>query len=180
MTAATPEQTFSTCIHEASHCTLGVFLLAEVHGARIWEDGQGIATAKPEDAKPLASMADEASIKDMVLFSDDKMTAKNFLNHCIVNAAGYTAQQIFCGHNSEQLFEDVTDTRLIKAKLQSIFPDMTEETQTAFICFLSMLTKPLVKKYERYIFKVAAVLNEKKILSPDEMLAAMFPGKVIL
>jgi hypothetical protein len=118
--------------------------------------------------------------KEHAIFQDAKTTARDLMSDAVFTAAGYVAQNILLGDSSFSLYDDNPDARWISGRYLACCPDATCEEVTAFLCLADIRARRVVRLYQKYIERVALRLHQRNILSPDEVLAAMWPDRVLL
>jgi len=171
---------FRTATHEAAHAVTCCFLLGKMKGCVVFDSGGGICIDKPADAK-VEMLTDVLPAKQgAILYGRRDVSTRDLLNECIMYAAGYVAAELLLGEPGATLYEDNGDSRTIAANFLGCYPDASEDEQIAFLSLVNVMTRPIIRKYEKYIRLVAAELSQKKILTADEVVVAMFPGRVTL
>lgn len=164
---------WSISIHEASHAVTHFFLFGEPVGAVVFDKGGGLCTQTPGTAQPFK--LDEApTAQEHAQTSSATITARSLLNECIHVAAGYAAQHHFLKECGQSLYDDNGDSRIIQGHFLAVHPEATTEEIGAFMGLVHTMAQPIVKRYEKFIQRVALRLNEKSILSPSETMEAMF------
>jgi hypothetical protein len=163
---------WSICIHEAGHVVSNFFLFGQPIGAVVFDEGGGLCTPSPETAEPF-NLSTAKTAKELSCSNDAKITARNLLNECIFVAAGYVAQEIILKDSGQMLYCDSGDNRLITGHFLAVHPDASEDEITGFLSLVHVMTRPIVKRYQKYIRKVALQLNQRGKLSGTEALETM-------
>lgn len=171
---------YSVCTHEAAHCVTRFFLFAEALGAVVFDGNQGgMATQDPEAAKPVSTDS-VPTAKEQSIFQDEKTTIRDLMNDAVFTVSGYVAQNIILGDTRFSLYADNPDARWISGRYLACCPDATSEEITAFLFLAETRARRVVRQYQKYIERVALRLNQRGMLSDGEVLAAMWPDRVIL
>lgn len=164
---------WSISIHEAGHAVTHYFLFGQPVGAVVFEEGGGICTQTPETAQPF-KLETSPTAQEHATTSNATITARSLLNECIYVASGYAAQHHFLKEAGQSLFSDNGDSRIITGHFLAVHPDASEEEVGAFMGLVHSMAQPVVKRYAKFIQRVALRLNDKGMLSPAETLEAMF------
>jgi hypothetical protein len=164
---------WSICIHESGHVVSHYFLFSQPVGAVVFEEGGGICTQTPETAQPF-KLETSPTAQEHATTSNATITARSLLNECIYCASGYLAQYHFLKECSQMLFKDNGDSRIITGHFLAVHPDANEDEICAFMALIHNMAEPVVKRYAKFIQRVALRLNDKGMLSPAETLEAMF------
>jgi hypothetical protein len=163
---------WSICIHEAGHVVSHYFLFGQPVGAVVF-DNSGLCTQTPATAQPFI-LEGSKTAQEHAQISNATISARSLLNECIYCAAGYLAQYHFLKECSQMLFKDNGDSRIITGHFLAVHPDASEEEVGAFMGLVHSMAQPVVKRYAKFIQRVALRLNDKGMLSPAETLEAMF------
>ena len=163
-----------TAVHECGHALVALMLGRGATHVALFESG-GICATRKCDVVPPPEKFDNDKEPDLRNFQD----WRDAFNECVLTAAGYSAENLtFSRDRKFAGIGESSDKEVIKAVARKLLPGLDLYGQTAFCHLANAEARRLLRKSMWRVRRAAKALDKAGELTPDEVVAALYPDKI--